>query len=459
MKKSQVLATLALALAMGLTMPIASVFAAESEPADDTTIINEEVVEESNGTPVPQEDEAVSREATPAPAPSATTTVSSAADLQTAVNNTDIHTIEISGSFTVTTPITINRDASSYLTIDLKGNTISSDTSANARIFTVECGSVDFANGIIDASSSAGGIGIKVVGHSVDDPMDMTTQSNINVHDDVTIKAGSTDSAYGIAIYPKPNTHKATNTYVTLIGTIEAPNGACGMTVLGTVTDGEMPNIYVGGTINAADTGIYNAGNSYIYVGDGASITGATGITMKAGSLYVSGATVKGTGAFTPAVAGTSLNNNGAAPTGAGVQVESNGAYAGNVSIIVNGDATIESANGPAIYGYGDRENHEAVKEITLIRGARLVSGGDHKAIDGVADTAVEWIVDGGQGGEDKPADKKATEKAPGTGVVAATENSAQKTASVMAAIATALTVAGTAVVIRRNALCNAKKN
>ncbi len=473
MKKSQVLAILALALAMGLTTPIASVFATEGEVIDNTAVVDG-VSEDTNTTSAPQSDDAGDDSAAGAadgitenvapvstPAPVTTTSVANEADLQMAINDTNITEITLTGDITVSSTLTINRAADQVLVIKLAGHTISGGASTDFRIFSVTRGNVRFENGTIDASASAGGIAIKIVGH--DDTGSGTDDGSwVYIDGDVTIKAGSTSSAYGVAIYPQPGTNKAGFSGVTLKGKIDATDGSNGITVLGSVKDtAYVPNISVmgGAEINAGDTGIYAAGFSCTYVGE-STVRGATGITAKAGYITVAeNALVEGTGAFTPVPDGATLNNNGAEPTGAGIQVESNGAYAGKVNIIIAGDSTIKSATGPAIYGYGDRANHEAIESVIIEEGSKLVAGAGQEAIAGVAKDSIENIekYDPGQG-EEKPADKK-VEKAPGTGVVAATENSAQKTASVMAAIATALTVAGTAVVIRRNALCNAKKN
>lgn len=453
MKKSQLLAILALALALGLA-PATNIYAAEGEEVPAV------VSEEGDNTPAPQEEPA-EEESTPAPAAADTATVANAADLQTAVDDPAIKTINLSGDITVAGSITINRNAEDMLTINLGTHKIESDGATNARIFVINNGNLEIKNGTVDASSSVGGMGVKLVGHDVAN--DMTVGSYVVIASDATIKAGSTDSAYGVAIYQKPGTNKAMSTGVDLYGTIDATNGACGITVLGNVTDSNVKPVIavVGGTINAADTGIYAAGNAFIYVVDGAEITGGTGITLKAGTLEVIGSTVKGTAAFTPVPEGSMLNNNGAAPTGAAIQVESNGSYAGEVTIEVYGDSTIESTNGPAIYGYGDRANNEAVESIIIEEGSKLIAGGSYEAIDGVAKESIEEIekyVPGQGGGEEET--PKPVEEAPETGVVNTTsEAGAKHTASVMAAIATALTAAGSIVVARRAQRRSNKQN
>ncbi len=485
MKKSQVLATLAFALTLGLAVPVANIFALEEAPAVVTESENgeEQTEQEANRENNNEEDDDESdSEGAPAEQagggmggsdegdgmggiaePENPVEVTGEASLQANLDDDTVDYIKLTADITLNSPITINRAADKYIQIDLNGHTVTSTVASNARLFVVEKGNVSISNGIIDASTNTGGIGIKIVGQAAD-ANGSTDGSYVNV-DNVTIKAGNNDVSYGVAIYQKPNTNQAANTYFgSYNSTIEAPNGAAGITVLGSIQDpAAYPSVYItDSTVEGQDAGIYAAGKSNLYVMGGSKIKGATGIATKAGVITVDdGSIVEGIGAFQE----PSTNNNGFTPAGVGIQIESNGAYAGKVEVHIYGENTIvKSANGPAIFTYGEQDKVDAtVQEITYTNESQLVAGGGHKAVEGVPEGKFNKIDEPtypGQGGDDKKEDKKTDEKTPpNTGVVAESTGTARTTAGVLSAIATALTAAGAGIIAYRNSRRNAKKN
>lgn len=459
MKKSQILATLALAFALGLS--IAPAVHAEEEPApvveteatpEETPAEDAPVVDSVDEAPVEQADGASASE----------TTVSNEADLKAALENPAITKITVDSDITVTAPITVNRvaDDGSYITpnveVDLGAHTISGDPSVNT-IFTINNAAASFNNGTIDASNNANGIAIRMYGHATAD----SGETYVVVGPDTTLKAGNTDYGYGVAIFAATGTNSAFGTALTMQGTIDAPNGN-GITIHGNIqnkTTGQSSNstgypfVDVSGKISApSDTGIYAPGYSNLYIAPGATVTGATGITLKAGKLFVDkGATVEGTG--TPA-AGVP-NNSGAAATGAGIQVEANNVYAGEVEITIYDGATVKSTNNSAIYQYStaDATDDKGVKEILVSEGATLESATGKENIEGVAENKVSSITTTPeeQPKEDEKKDDEAAAKKPGNlGVVSESTGNARATASTLAAISTALTVAGAGVVAYR---------
>ena len=80
--------------------------------------------------------------------------------------------------------------------------------------------------------------------------------------------------------------------------------------------------------------------------GTGPTLVGETGIALKEGTVTVNGGTVKATGEYREVAL---AREDGTEDTGAAISITSNAAFAGGVSLTVNG-GTLESANGNALY-------------------------------------------------------------------------------------------------------------
>lgn len=137
--------------------------------------------------------------------------------------------------------------------------------------------------------------------------------SKLNVEKDVVIE-GST----GIAIYEGSKDEGAYGVEVNFYGTIKATD--FGITTNGFIENenGPVVNIKKGAVITSTEAaGVYIAGNSTYNVEDGTTITGLTGIEVRAGNLNLNGGTITGTADKVH----TEKNGNGSTSEGAGIAV------------------------------------------------------------------------------------------------------------------------------------------
>ena len=109
---------------------------------------------------------------------------------------------------------------------------------------------------------------------------------------------------------------------VNIAGTLEAQGNGTAVYVNGGITnvDNKAPVINIQSTANltsADGCGMYLAGYANTTIADGASITGTTGIEIRAGKLTVNGGTITGTAPSTTVTA----NGNGSTTQGAGVAI------------------------------------------------------------------------------------------------------------------------------------------
>ena len=168
MKKSQVLATLAFALTLGLAVPVANIFALEEAPAVVTESENgeEQTEQEANRENNNEEDDDESdSEGAPAEQagggmggsdegdgmggiaePENPVEVTGEASLQANLDDDTVDYIKLTADITLNSPITINRAADKYIQIDLNGHTVTSTVASNARLFVVEKGNVSISN-------------------------------------------------------------------------------------------------------------------------------------------------------------------------------------------------------------------------------------------------------------------------------------------------------------------------
>ena len=191
------------------------------------------------------------------------------------------------------------------LTLDFNNHNL---TGNGGKTLIVENGVVTFTGkGTLDVKDSY----VNVWGHEESTSKKKTV---LNVDKDVTI-LGST----GIAIFFDVK-HGAYNTEVNFAGTIKATN--IGITTNGEILNenGPVVNIKKGATITATDeagTGIYCAGNGTYNIEEGATITGGTGVEVRAGKLNVKGGTITGTAKELTSKA----NSSGCTTIGAGIAV------------------------------------------------------------------------------------------------------------------------------------------
>ena len=191
------------------------------------------------------------------------------------------------------------------LTLDFNNHNL---TGNGGKTLIVENGVVTFTGkGTLDVKDSY----VNVWGHEESTSKKKTV---LNVDKDVTI-LGST----GIAIFFDVK-HGAYNTEVNFAGTIKATN--IGITTNGEILNenGPVVNIKKGATITATDedgTGIYCAGNGTYNIEEGATITGGTGVEVRAGKLNVKGGTITGTAKELTSKA----NGGGTTTAGAGIAV------------------------------------------------------------------------------------------------------------------------------------------
>ena len=191
------------------------------------------------------------------------------------------------------------------LTLDFNNHNL---TGNGGKTLIVENGVVTFTGkGTLDVKDSY----VNVWGHEESTSKKKTV---LNVDKDVTI-LGST----GIAIFFDVK-HGAYNTEVNFAGTIKATD--IGITTNGEILNenGPVVNIKKGATITATDedgTGIYCAGNGTYNIEEGATITGGTGVEVRAGKLNVKGGTITGTAKELTSKA----NGGGTTTAGAGIAV------------------------------------------------------------------------------------------------------------------------------------------
>ena len=190
------------------------------------------------------------------------------------------------------------------LTINLNGYNL---TATDDKSMLINNGDLTFTGkGTVDLKESY----INVWG--IDDS-DSSEKSILNIDKDVTI-LGST----GIAIYE--NNKYAYNTEVNFAGTIKA--SSYGITTNGIVTNENGPVVNIKKSANITVTNddgvaVYCAGNGTYNIEEGATITGATGIEVRAGKLNVKGGTITGTAKKLVSEA----NSKGATTAGAGIAV------------------------------------------------------------------------------------------------------------------------------------------
>ncbi len=256
------------------------------------------------------------------------------------------------------------------VTIDLGGKTITSNAN---RVFNVKNGTVVIKNGkIINENGNSDGAIIYVYGS---DSKEGSNKVNLTLDKSLTLEG------IGGIVVSTDNSGKTFGVVVNVDGKINVTKKQNGIetsaiTVHGKLKEGDAV-INVSGELTGIDAGIYQAGASTINLKSGAKVTGASGVVTKAGALNVTGATVSGTGQL----ASSEASGNGFVPTGAGIQIESNKNYAGNVDVNIDG-GKVSSTNNSAIEEYlAGETTKSSVNDIAVKGNATLVSADDKEII------------------------------------------------------------------------------
>ncbi len=247
---------------------------------------------------------------------------------------------------------------SGNIILDLSGHHIATDD-ADARLINVgkKDGDLQSSIAIKGAGTVAAskGIPVRVYGG--------TAAGKVQNAVDLSNKAVLDGDVYGLMIGANSNNSAHDVTVTASDSTIKGAQG--GMYVNGNAQDGDV-NISIenGSTVSGGtDSGIYAAGKAE-WIIDNSTVTGYTGISAKAGTFTLNNANVTGNGAKqTPDPA----NSNGMGETGAAIAIESNPSYAGGVNMTING-GTYTSAHNSTFLNYqnGNYTGDGEIENLTV---------------------------------------------------------------------------------------------
>lgn len=190
--------------------------------------------------------------------------------------------------------LSISKDKA--FTLDLGGNTLTCDGGYVLDIY----GDLTIKNGTVKMTGAKDTAAIWL-----NKTAKLTVESNATV----SVSNNAEDNCYCIAFYKD-----CTAAELTVKGTLE---GGSGITVNGLITDTAVQNklLVDGATINAVNHGIYQAGNATTSVNN-STITGSTGIEVRAGNIETNNSSITGNGEF------SCVNNpNGTTTTGVGIAI------------------------------------------------------------------------------------------------------------------------------------------
>lgn len=181
-------------------------------------------------------------------------------------------------------------------TLDLGGNTL---TGAGGQVLDIY-GDVTIKNGTVKMTGAKGAAAIW---------LNKTAKLTVESDAIVSVSNNAEDNCYCIGLWSD-----CTAAELTVKGTLE---GGSGITVNGLITDTAVQNklLVDGATINAVNHGIYQAGNATTSVNN-STITGSTGIEVRAGNIETNNSSITGNGEF------SCVNNpNGTTTTGVGIAI------------------------------------------------------------------------------------------------------------------------------------------
>ena len=181
-------------------------------------------------------------------------------------------------------------------TLDLGGNTL---TGVGGQVLDIY-GDVTIKNGTVKMTGAKGAAAIW---------LNKTAKLTVESDAIVSVSNNAEDNCYCIGLWSD-----CTAAELTVKGTLE---GGSGITVNGLITDTAVQNklLVDGATINAVNHGIYQAGNATTSVNN-STITGSTGIEVRAGNIETNNSSITGNGEF------SCVNNpNGTTTTGVGIAI------------------------------------------------------------------------------------------------------------------------------------------
>ncbi|MDE2523633.1 MAG: InlB B-repeat-containing protein, partial [Methanocorpusculum sp.] len=264
--------------------------------------------------------------------------------------------------------------------------------SENTTIVTVKKGKLIVSSGVTLNTSKIHGIGIN---GNEGDP-NASEYSVVDVQSGATIDGGVTGITISTTIQEARGVYGVNLTVNGVVKTTVAPEllssngGTIGINVNGFVNNvknasvnlaGNVPQITIGqsaqitavrGTssgenaINSNDGPAVYAPGYANWIINGGNFTGDEAFSIKSGNFTINDGSFAGNGVYrTPA---TSWNG-GSEATGGAVSITTNGAYAQNVNITING-GTFTSANQSAFYeGYGSAYPETALKKVAISGG------------------------------------------------------------------------------------------
>lgn len=237
-----------------------------------------------------------------------------------------------------------------------------------------------FQNTFKGASAGYDGRIVNVTGTEVDDG----TVTTVDIGTKATLIA---DHGYGIALFE--DTTAANGVKIDIAGTIKG--GQMGVTIQGNVkaTTGTIPVVNLRPTANIEATNgpaIYGAGYG-IWNITGGKFVGEEALSIKSGKFNITGGEFIANGAFkaTPVA-----YSNGVESTGSAISITSNSDYAGKIEVSFNGDATVKSENGYAVFEATTKGTSTKVDTLKIAQGSFTGKEGDVKSDN------VEKFVEGG---------------------------------------------------------------
>lgn len=269
----------------------------------------------------------------------------------------DNDVIKLTDNIEITETIKFNKD----ITIDLNGFDITALDSISAFEFDGKGEetkySIDFINGATDESTLTGAIRI-LAGTST---YEVTVGENVKV----------VGASYGV--FTRGNGSDA-SVILNVYGKIIVAEGGQAGAVQGNGSEGyagTILNVYDGALLQANNAAIYQPQNGVINV-YGGEIRGSEAITMKVGTLNISGGTLKSTGTLVNPALG---NNNGSEDTGAVVSLTSNKKYPGDIEVNINGGKFIAEKSYALYEGISIDKNGNPVADNTNVTAINITGG------------------------------------------------------------------------------------
>lgn len=384
MKKTQIVATLAFAFMLGAAIPIIEFSNSSSVGASEQVEQTEQVepitsAESVSGISTPEAE--TEPEDTSSPVDdfadqelSGAVDVATAANLATALNSPTVSKITLINDINFDTTIIVERGADALpLELDLGQHNIT-NTSGKSYALFIKQGTLSITGqGIISGQN-----GLEIQGSD----QNIVNFTTVSIGKDVTIQG----QIYAIAINDY-NSNSSLNygTKLTIDGTLRAGYGVA--------TNGRIKNTVGAPQIIINDSAViiasgyddstpfYAAGNATWTIG-AATLTGKSGLNIRAGELTLNGTSVSADGEMR----NPSTGSGGIDGVGVAFQIEHHPKYADNVVLNING-GTYSSQNGDVFYEYGESvaSRATAVADIN-ISGGTFTAGSDRAIFGGTID-------------------------------------------------------------------------